>query len=168
MSSLTLNTITQVISSGASKDINGPSWFTCPICFNDILPSGKPTLVLPCQHLFCESCLGPVLKNDNESCPVCRGSIDDTEPIGVIPSLKRAWLAQKVDCEHACGAKSIEIGNLESHARVCPKLSYVDCGIQVVPPVYSLQVGRVFRRVFFLETNSILILGTSRRILPRI
>ena len=44
----------------------------CSICFN---PLKTPTRIIPCNHIFCKSCLKLWYKSNN-NCPLCRITID--------------------------------------------------------------------------------------------
>ena len=52
-----------------------PEPLECVVCF-----ANKPTVVLPCAHAFCESCISQ-WKGRSDTCPVCRASLskDDDE-----------------------------------------------------------------------------------------
>ena len=41
----------------------------CPICYEN----KRNTIVLPCKHLFCDSCTKKIM--EKSECPICRGII---------------------------------------------------------------------------------------------
>ena len=47
----------------------------CPVC-NEAPESLKDSVVTPCGHCFCKTCLNNWKKQDKDSCPVCRGKLD--------------------------------------------------------------------------------------------
>lgn len=54
----------------------------CPICAESLELNKCSSL--PCQHIFCDSCLSKMSGGENISCPQCRrlSDIDNFEPVG--------------------------------------------------------------------------------------
>jgi len=46
---------------------------TCPVCM-DLLQNAVS--LVPCQHIFCEACILPVLRQQKTQCPVCRATTE--------------------------------------------------------------------------------------------
>lgn len=46
---------------------------TCPVCM-DLLQNAVS--LVPCQHIFCEACILPVLRQQQSKCPVCRATTE--------------------------------------------------------------------------------------------
>ncbi|MCJ7637110.1 MAG: RING finger protein [Nitrososphaeraceae archaeon] len=47
----------------------------CSVCLNEI----KEFIQLSCKHLFCESCIDQIKKNNQIKCPLCRNMQDVIE-----------------------------------------------------------------------------------------
>ena len=50
----------------------------CAIC-QDLL--FQPTVLDPCQHIYCETCLRRLGNHQINTCPICRSDIQDCYPI---------------------------------------------------------------------------------------
>jgi len=56
----------------------------CCICLDR-----KPDLILPCSHLFCETCIEQWNTN-NKTCPICQEKLTSTDDSWVIPNIPDA------------------------------------------------------------------------------
>ena len=63
-------------SSSEDEDLPGDE-FICGICRDLYL---DPRKLIPCHHIFCETCLRRLNQAQISNCPICRGQIMDTLP----------------------------------------------------------------------------------------
>lgn len=113
------------------------NWLHCPVCLSLILPDRKPTLVKPCDHMFCQECIAGAQarkRKADQKCPSCRGKIVETAALAASAGLHRVYLAEKVPCPYDCGT-AVEISGLEGHYGKCEKLKCAYCGLAVIPPM---------------------------------
>ncbi|KAI9006311.1 hypothetical protein DFJ74DRAFT_773624 [Hyaloraphidium curvatum] len=128
---------------------------SCPVCLDDCLPHRHPTLLLPCEHMFCAGCAepyGPTEGQEEEEdgdygssdgggplarCPVDRGGITAKVALKERGGMAyRAYLAVVVDCprKEVCGWKG-QVSDVETHMRGCAGFRCELCRAAVVPPV---------------------------------
>ena len=105
---------------------------TCPICHLGIK---EPQLTL-CGHHFCEGCLGPLVRDNKLSCPVCRTELTASQ---LFPNnaLKRDILNLKINCDlHSEGCRWVgELVYREDHAKRCEYVTVScpkRCGVQIL------------------------------------
>ena len=60
-----------------NEDEDTPDEFICGICRDIYL---DPRKLIPCHHVFCETCLRRLNQAQISNCPICRGQIMDTLP----------------------------------------------------------------------------------------
>ena len=53
----------------------------CPVCFEYLFDSVRPTAVLPCGHTIHSDCLREMERNRALSCPICLKSYADLAPV---------------------------------------------------------------------------------------
>ena len=53
----------------------------CPVCFEYLFDSVRPTAVLPCGHTIHSECLKDMEKNRQLLCPICMKTYADLAPI---------------------------------------------------------------------------------------
>jgi RING finger/CHY zinc finger protein 1 len=53
----------------------------CPVCFEYLFDSVRPTAVLPCGHTIHSECLKDMEKNRQLACPICMKTYADLAPI---------------------------------------------------------------------------------------
>ena len=100
----------------------------CPICR---LAAREPKLT-ECGHQFCTECLGPLIRGNTLSCPVCRKNLNKSQ---VYPNnmMKREILGLKIEC-YQCKKGCIWQGELrqrEQHNKQCGYVQEAcsnDCG----------------------------------------
>ena len=72
----------------------------CPVCFEYLFDSVRPTAVLPCGHTIHSDCLKEMEKNRQLACPICMKSYDDLAPVQshLLPEAFgcKGWLTRKV------------------------------------------------------------------------
>ena len=68
---------TQEIEEQALK--SSSSSLDCPICFDAM----QHPVILPCKHMFCESCISEWLERER-SCPCCRNKLEDGGEVNVL------------------------------------------------------------------------------------
>ena len=52
---------------------------SCPICMRDFKPN-RHVRRMPCNHVFCSSCISTWVCEENASCPVCRVEFTSSSP----------------------------------------------------------------------------------------
>ena len=55
-----------------------PEDLICPICLDLYW---DPVELIPCKHIFCDTCITRLNHSRISNCPICRGKIEDTMPI---------------------------------------------------------------------------------------
>ena len=79
---------------------------TCSVCWEEYEPSKRIARALPCQHVFCEPCLGRLHKIRYVPCPKCRVkfSVKDVSllPLAAHVNKTRALLKQAEAGGHFC------------------------------------------------------------------
>jgi len=53
----------------------------CPVCFEYLFDSVRPTAVLPCGHTIHSDCLKEMERNRQLACPICMKSYADLAPV---------------------------------------------------------------------------------------
>lgn len=96
-----------------------PNELNCPICFS--VPS-DPRL-LPCEHIFCSSCITQAISSGSQSCPMCRKSCSSQQirAISRDTAIYRIWSNIQVRCsrhENGCNWTGC-IVDFTSHSRKC-------------------------------------------------
>ena len=96
----------------------------CPVCFEYLFDSVRPTAVLPCGHTIHSDCLKEMEKNRQLACPICMKSYADLAPVWrrvdeeiaatPMPAEYSSWAAQILcnDC-HAAGRVAFHILGLK-------------------------------------------------------
>ncbi|XP_034563927.1 E3 ubiquitin-protein ligase rnf213-beta [Notolabrus celidotus] len=77
---------------------------TCPVCLEELT---EPS-VLPCQHVFCLSCLHKSIQLDRLFCPICRKKLPQDFQPTVSPNVK-ASLQQQAEIRHCCNSFFLEV-----------------------------------------------------------
>lgn len=74
-----LNKMQRQVSSAITRELSCNTYnpiesitIDCPICYNEI-----NTIILPCNHLICETCLINTIDNNHKKCPLCRVNIEN-------------------------------------------------------------------------------------------
>eukprot|EP01128_Nolandella_sp_AFSM9_P009155 TRINITY_DN578_c0_g1_i3.p2 TRINITY_DN578_c0_g1~~TRINITY_DN578_c0_g1_i3.p2 ORF type:complete len:398 (+),score=27.74 TRINITY_DN578_c0_g1_i3:88-1281(+) len=104
----------------------------CAICQN---PFVEPVTVAACEHTFCKTCLSAVRSN---SCPNCRGSIDELE--GPDRTLRKLLRGLTVYCSRKCGWTGERSDLLEHLSKSCKSWACPDhqSGCKVVDSLPAL------------------------------
>jgi len=91
----------------------------CPVCGTVPIGEDEP-LQLPCQHLFCRTCIERALLRKNE-CPVDRSPVQNSE-LRTSRPIRCVISRLKVTCDYAergC-TEAIEVNELARHVKECP------------------------------------------------
>lgn len=91
--------------------------YSCPICL-DVLE--KPTRI-SCGHLYCESCLSPMLTVPEPRCPVCRKIFKPSTTI-IDKNMQQQIHIGKSKCPQC--SKQIRLSHLKSHSCLKAKVSH--------------------------------------------
>ncbi|OWF44406.1 Helicase-like transcription factor [Mizuhopecten yessoensis] len=78
-----ISALLMVLGSGSDEE--------CAICL-DML---KEPVITHCAHVYCQTCIGAVIRTDKPKCPLCRGDIDESKLLEVPPE----QLQEPEDCE---------------------------------------------------------------------
>ncbi|XP_074519497.1 E3 ubiquitin-protein ligase rnf213-beta [Halichoeres trimaculatus] len=102
----TLQQLIRILNSFHDESISRDLRFgiSCPICFEEF---AEPC-VLPCQHVFCLSCLQRYIQPNRRSCPKCRAELPSDFQLRVSLSVK-ASLRQQAEVRECCNSFFLEV-----------------------------------------------------------